>query len=109
MPEDAQSAQANQDVGVWSTESFIAGLCKEVSGPPIALNSLKGFSKTFFFYWLFRAAPEVYGSSQARDGMGAAVANLHHSTRHCWVLNPLREARDRTPASSWILIGFVHR
>ena len=49
MPEDAQSAQANQDVGVWSTESFIAGLCKEVSGPPIALNSLKGFSKTFFF------------------------------------------------------------
>lgn len=30
---------------------------------------------------LFRAAPEVYGSSQARGHIGASSASLHHS--HC--------------------------
>ena len=35
--------------------------------------------ETFFF--LFRAAPEAYGSSQARGWIGATAANLHHS--HC--------------------------
>ena len=24
------------------------------------------------------------------------VFNLHHSSQQCWILNPLREARDRT-------------
>ena len=26
----------------------------------------------------------------------SSVCNLHHSSRHCRILNPLREARDRT-------------
>ena len=55
----------------------------------------------------------AYGSPQARGGMGAAAAglhhshsnvgsapqlqgNLHHSSGQCWILNPLSEARDET-------------
>ena len=30
----------------------------------------------FFFFWLFRAAPEVYGSSQARGRIGAVADSL---------------------------------
>ena len=77
----------------------------------------------FFFFGLFvfsRATPKVYGGSQARDLMGAVAAslhqshsnadpsrvcNLHHSSPQCWILNPLREARDRARnlmAPSWI-------
>ena len=33
----------------------------------------------FFFVLLFRAKPIAYGGSQARDGLGATAANLHHS------------------------------
>ena len=33
----------------------------------------------FFFFLLFRAAPVVYGSSQARSRIGAAAASLRHS------------------------------
>ena len=36
----------------------------------------------FFFFWgggLFWATPPAYGGSQARDGIGATVAVLHHS------------------------------
>ena len=36
---------------------------------------------TYFFFFLFRAAPTAYGSSQTRDPIGAAAAGLHHS--HC--------------------------
>ena len=32
-----------------------------------------------FFFGAFRAAPEAHGSSQARGGMGAVAAGLHHS------------------------------
>ena len=61
----------------------------------------------FFFFFFFGAA--VYGGSQARNGIGAAAASLHHSMampdlslirdlyhslQLCWILNPLREARD---------------
>ena len=57
----------------------------------------------------------TYGSSQARDRIGAAAAGyatstttwdpshvceLHHSSPHCWILNPLNRARDRT----WVLM-----
>ena len=53
----------------------------------------------------------AYGDSQARGLIGATAANLcqshrmpdqshvcnlHHSSRQCWILNPLSEARDRT-------------
>ena len=33
----------------------------------------------FLYFFLFRAAPATYGSSQARDRIGAAAASLHHS------------------------------
>ena len=32
------------------------------------------------FYFLFRATPAAYGSSQARSRIGAAAASLHHSS-----------------------------
>ena len=75
----------------------------------------------FLFVCLFfRAAPAVYGGSQARDQIWARAACLHHShsnTRskpglqptpqltQCQILNPLREARGQTynlMVTSWI-------
>ena len=64
----------------------------------------------FFFGFLGRAAPAVYGGSQARGGIRSVAAyatatamwdlscvfNLHHSSRQRWILNPLSEARDGT-------------
>ena len=49
-----------------------------------------------FFFFLFRAAPTAYGSSQARRQIGAKVAGLHHSSQHRQILNPVSEARDQT-------------
>ena len=58
----------------------------------------------FFFFCLFRAAPEVYGGSQARYLIGAVAAglchshsnadlshvcDLHHSSWQCQILNLL--------------------
>ena len=62
----------------------------------------KGFlflllKKCFFgFFCLFRTTPTAYGSSQARDRIGAVAAGLHHSSRQCRILDPLCEARDQT-------------
>ena len=68
----------------------------------------------FLFGWLvllFRAAYVAYGSSQARGWIGAPASGLRHShrnaglsrvcgphqsSRKCWILNPLSEAKDRT-------------
>ena len=36
----------------------------------------------------------------------SCFCDLHHSSRQCWVLNPLSKARDRTHMSS-ILVGFI--
>ena len=54
---------------------------------------------------LFRAAPTAYGGSQARGLIRAVAAGLHHSSQHCWILNPLSEARDgihNVMVPSWI-------
>ena len=48
------------------------------------------------FFFLLRATPVAYGSSQTRSGVGAAAASLHHSSWPHQILNPLSEARDRT-------------
>ena len=101
------------------------------SGYPPPLKPWLQLSATFIFLFLFfhyfRAAPTAYGSSQARDPVGATAAGLHHShsntgsgpylqptPRVCnlhhssWqqqILNPLREARDQTCVltdTSWI-------
>ena len=44
----------------------------------------------------YRAAPTAYGGSQARGWIRVTAAGLHHSSRQCQILNPLREARNRT-------------
>ena len=60
-----------------------------------------------FFFFLFRAAPMAYGSSQARGKIRAVatatamtdpshVCDLCHSSRHRRILSSLSEARDRT-------------
>ena len=41
-------------------------------------------------------APPAYGGSHARGWIEAAGAGLHHSSRHCQILDPLSKARDRT-------------
>ena len=64
--------------------------------------------------------PAAYGSSQARDGIGAAAASLYHyhsnvgynlslwpkpSSWQPWISDPLREARDWTRTfmdTSWV-------
>ena len=66
------------------------------------------------------AAPAAFGSSRARSQTGdAAVAyatatatpdlshicNLHHSLRQCWLLNPLKEARDQTRSLTDTMLG----
>ena len=67
---------------------------------------------------LFRAAPVAYGSSQARDHIGAAGLNYSHSNErskpHLWptpqlmatlILNPLSKAKDWTRVlidTSWV-------
>ena len=46
--------------------------------------------------FFFRATPEAYGGSQARDRIRAVATGLRHSSRQYRILNPLSEARDRT-------------
>ena len=64
------------------------------------------------FFCLFRAAPTAHGGSQARHPIRATAAGLQHShshagsephethtthsSRQCWILNLLSEARDQT-------------
>ena len=63
----------------------------------------------FLSFCLLRATPVAYGGSQARGLIRAIayaratairdlshVCHLHHSSQHCWILNPLSKARDRT-------------
>ena len=47
----------------------------------------------FYYYYFFfsRAAPAAYGGSQARGGIEAVAAGLHHSHSHIrseWRLRP---------------------
>ena len=79
-----------------------------------APESLVFCSHKFFVFCLFAfsgAAPAAYGGSQARGQIElrppayttviatpdpSHVCDLHHSSRQCWILNPLIEARDLT-------------
>ena len=78
--------------------------CCRTSLPPAtpcpALGGIMDFCSSFVFFFFifcfFRVAPVAYGSPQARALVGAVAAGLHHSSRQCWVLNPLGEARGRT-------------
>ena len=39
-------------------------------------------------------SPAYTTATETRDP--SRVCDLHHSSRHCWILNPLNEARDQT-------------
>ena len=86
-----------------------------LTGRPCFQWSPREFSCTIFsfLFLLLRAAPAASGSSQSRGQIGATAAslryatataaqdlscicNLQHSSWQCWILNPLREARDCT-------------
>ena len=79
----------------------------------------------FFFFLFFRAAPETYGSSQARAWIGAIAAGLCHShsnagsriqaepatstTAHGNVGSSTHWARPGIePASSWMPVRFLN-
>ena len=59
------------------------------------------------FCFVFRAAPTAYGSSQAKDQIGAIAAGLFHSHSN---VRPLTHwARPGIePTYSWILVRFVN-
>ena len=42
-------------------------------------TSLHLFIYLFIYLFIFRALPTAYGTSQARDQIGAVAAGLHHS------------------------------
>ena len=60
----------------------------------------------FFYFLLFRAELTAYGSSQARGGIGAVVAGLHHSHSNTISLTHCMRAGIET-ASSWMLVRFA--
>ena len=78
------------------------------------------FVLNLYIFFLFRAAPMSYQSSQARGQIRAIAAglphshskqdpscicDLHHSLWQCWIPDPLNEARDWSHIlmdTSWI-------
>ena len=80
----------------------------------------------FFFFYLFRATPVTYGSSQAKDPMelqlpgyttatgtwnSNQICDLKHSSWQCQ-MDPLSEARDWTSIlidTSWIPFLLCHK
>ena len=62
------------------------------------------------FFWGVGTAPTTYGSSQARDQIGATAARLHYSHSNAlepqyWILNPLIGARNHACTlmdTSWV-------
>ena len=89
----------------WRLSSFSSSFTCKVKLFEIFLVS---FSFSFFFS---SAAPAAYGSSQSRGLIGVVatglhhshsnwdlsrICDLHHSSRQCWILNPLSKVRDWT-------------
>ena len=67
-------------------------------------------NKLFFFF--FRATPEAYGSSQARDLIRATVAGLHHSHQQHQVHGNAGSLTHWSrpgiePTTSWSLVRFI--
>ena len=72
-----------------------------------------------FFFLLFSAAPEIYGSSQARSWIGDAAAGIHHSSHsnaasatYTTAHSNAGSSTHRTRAgietvSSWMLVGSI--
>ena len=75
----------------------------------------------YYYFFLFRASPVVYGSSWAKGWIIAAAAGLSHSHSNarselhlwlhqswwqCWIPDPLSEVKDGTQNlmdTSWVL------
>ena len=80
----------------------------------------ESFFLLLLLFFLFRAAPATYGSSQAGVELELQLSayttaperwnpshacDLHHNSQQRQILNPLSEARDQTPnltVPSWI-------
>ena len=89
------AAMRNTKRGSWYIEALtqvfseracdmhVADMLVRVSVPPPSSPALVflGGALVWFglVFLLFRATPAAYGSSQARDQIGAAAAGLHHS------------------------------
>ena len=48
----------------------------------------------------------VYTTAIARPNW-SCICDLHHNSQQCQIFNPLSEARDMEPTSSWILVGLL--
>ena len=53
-------------------------------------------SITSIFFHLFRDTPMAYGRYQVRGQIEATAASLRYCSQQCQILNPLREAKDRS-------------
>ena len=67
-----------------------------VSGSLFNVNACITLQFWDFFFFLGRAIPIAYGSSQARGWIGATGALLYHSSQQHRILNPLSKAMDWT-------------
>ena len=83
-------------------------LRRKSSSPQVEINKQSYFF-FFFFFGLFRATPTAYGSSQARKQSElqllaytiaiatqdlSHICDLHHSSQHHQIPDPLSKARD---------------
>ena len=82
-------------------------ICKSISDK--GLISRKKKNIYIYIFCLFRAAPVVYGDSQARGPIRAVDTGLHHHhsntrakphlqptprSQQCWILNPVSVTRE---------------
>ena len=74
------STATAQVAAVARVQSLAEELSYDSAGPQKKkLDKIELLAAHFFYFSLFRAAPVVYTSSQARGQIGAAAASLHHS------------------------------
>ena len=106
-----------------SHSCYLCHSCSSVG----SFNPLHWYILFIYLFCLFRAAPTVHGSSQARGWIRAVAAGLRQSHSNArselylwrtpqltatWILNPLSEARERTHnpmvnrfINHWAMIG----
>ena len=70
------------------------------------INGNSIFDGLFIYFCLLRAAPAEHGSSQARSGIGAVAASLHHSHSSARSLTHCVRPGIK-PEFSGTLVGFV--
>ena len=75
MTEPARKPRSSYNRITWAGGSLSAG----ASGIPTFLGSKQNGLCSFGVFCFFRTAPATYGGSQARGGIGATAAGLHHN------------------------------